>query len=470
MIELHDISVSLPAGGPRTRTILDKISLTIRDGEWVALTGPNGSGKSTLLAAIAGVCPVSSGRLRWDGRETTVSETAVPGGVGLLLQEPDNQFVSSSVRNELLLSMEPSLDARERDARFTEAVDWFSLSGLLDRNPHRISGGEKQRLALATVWLSDPRVVLLDEPVSYLDPDETVRCVAFVREMNNQGVTVVWATPGGDDLREARRVVYLEEGRVRFDEPAESFEKKARTDGLDILAPGEGDTAPAAGQRPALGNPVVSMRSVSFAYDAIDVIREASAEILEREVVGIAGKNGAGKSTLLSIMSGVLDPTGGSIERKYRGPVVKKGKSAEQCVFYLFQSPERLFFAETVLEEVSFGLASLGIPRQAMKERAAEALALVKLDPDIFLDRSPFSLSLGEMRRVAFAMALALAPKLLLLDEPASCLDRTGRAVLAEVIETLRNKRSTVITASHDARYLRATTDRILNLANGVLV
>ncbi len=153
MIELDGISVSLPARSPRAKTILDRVSLAIRDGEWIAVTGPNGSGKSTLLAAIAGVCPVSSGRARTDGR------------VGLLLQEPDNQFLSSSVRNELLLSMDASIDGRVRDERFSDAVERFALSAFLDRNPHRISGGEKQRLALATVWLADPRVVLLDEPV-----------------------------------------------------------------------------------------------------------------------------------------------------------------------------------------------------------------------------------------------------------------------------------------------------------------
>jgi energy-coupling factor transporter ATP-binding protein EcfA2 len=213
------------------------------------------------------------------------------------------------------------------------------------------------------------------------------------------------------------------------------------------------------------------MRSVSFGYGEHEVIRGASADVLEREVLGIAGKNGAGKSTLLSLASGVLDPSRGTIERRYTRAVSKRREgAAEQNVFYLFQSPERLFFAESVLEEVAFGLKSLGVPRGEIEKRAADALERVGLDPSVFLDRSPFSLSLGEMRRAAFAMAFALSPKLLFLDEPASCLDRAGRRVLADLVDALRSRGSTVVVASHDVPYLRATTDRCLTIENGNLV
>jgi len=496
MIHLDDITVSLPPGHPRAKTVLQGIKLTIEDGEWIAVTGPNGSGKSTLLKTIAGVCPVSSGRRRVAARamgsidaEPGAERTAGPigcepkgtraavagksrsasSGIGLLLQEPDNQFVSSSVRNELLLSVELSLGVEERARRFAEAVERFSLAALLDRNPHRISGGEKQRLALATVWLADPGVILLDEPVSYLDPEERERCVAFVRELNRRGATVVWATPGGDDLREATRVVYLEDGRVRFDGPVKKFEEEARVKEFDVLSPGAGELPVTAGRRPAPGDAVVSMRSLSFSYDGAEVIRAANGVVRAGEVIGVAGNNGAGKSTLLSIMAGVLEPSRGTIERKYARAVEKQSGQAEQCVFYLFQSPERLFFAESVLEEVAFGLTSLGVPRREIDERAAEALMRVGLDPGLFLDRSPFSLSLGEMRRLAFAITFALSPKLLFLDEPTSCLDRAGRGVLADLVDALRSRGGTVVVASHDVPYLRAATDRVLTIENGVL-
>jgi energy-coupling factor transport system ATP-binding protein len=459
MIELEEVSVELPPESPQAKTVLKNITLAIADGEWLAVTGANGSGKSTLLKLIAGLFHPSSGRVRNGGT----------AAIGLLLQEPDNQFVAQSVRTELALSLDPSLDERARRERVVAGIERFDLGRLLDRNPHRISGGEKQRLALATIWLSDPAVILLDEPASYLDEEERTRAVAFVREMNRGGVTVVWATPGGADVDEAGRVAYLSGGEIAFDGAPAKFTEAAREKGFDVLLPG--DELPRAREPSpgARGEPVISMTSLAFSYGVLPVFQNVSGELREGEAVGIAGKNGSGKSTLLSIMAGVLSPTGGSIERRYEKAVARvEGRNTQQ-VFYLFQSPERLFFAETVIEEVAFGLASLGVPRGEIPERASRALASVGLDPGTFLARSPGSLSLGEMRRLAFAMATALEPKFLLLDEPASCLDRTGREVLRGIVEETKSRRGTVAIASHDRAHLLALADRRLTIGSGML-
>jgi energy-coupling factor transport system ATP-binding protein len=452
MIELVDVTVDLPPGSPQARTVLKNITLRIEDGEWVAVTGANGSGKSTLLMTLSGLCRPASGRLRIDGARPA----------GLLLQEPDNQFVAQSIRTELALSLNPSLDARTRRDRIDAAVERFSMGPLLDRNPHRISGGEKQRLALATVWLQDPRLILLDEPAAYLDPEEKARSVAFVRELNREGMTVVWATPGGDDLLEAKRVLYLSGGQLAFDGAAPDFAEAARARGLDVVLPGEIALPPRGSGAFAPGEQVISMRSLAFSYGDLRVFDGLSGEVRESEIVGIAGRNGAGKSTLLSLMGGVFEPSGGSIERRYEKAVSRRGGRGTQQIFYLFQSPERLFFAETVSDEVAFGLASLGVPRGDIGGRVSKALAAVGLDPAVFLERSPFSLSLGEMRRLAFAMAIALEPKLLLLDEPASCLDRAGRRVLVELAGGLASRGGSVVVASHDVAGLREMADRCL--------
>jgi energy-coupling factor transporter ATP-binding protein EcfA2 len=462
MIQLDNITVSLPPRRPLARTILKDISITIEDGDWVALVGPNGSGKSTLLKVLAGVCPVRAGGLR-------LAPSGEEFSVALLLQEPDNQFVASTVRNELLLSVDPSIDGAGRDERIARAVERFSLQRVLDRNPHRLSGGEKQRLALATVWLSNPQVLLLDEPASYLDGEERERCVSFVRELNHGGVTVVWATPGGEDLRDAKRVVYLDGGEVRFDGPADGFEGVARTRGFDVLLPETDVTGPRSERPTTYGPSVVSMRSISFAYDDVEVLHGASGDILSNEAIGIAGPVGSGKSTLLSLISGVLEPKGGEIHRAFSRPVEKRDGRREQAVFYLFQSPERLFFAETVFEEMAFGLKSLGVPRVDLEGRVKEALSRVSLDPEVFLDRLPFSLSLGEMRRLAFAIAYSLRPKLLLLDEPTSCLDAAGRKILGELVDVLRSEGTTIVVASHDRAVLHGMMDRHWTIENGML-
>jgi energy-coupling factor transport system ATP-binding protein len=380
-------------------------------------------------------------------------------GIGLLLQEPDNQFVASSVRNELLLSLPSSLDERARDERLSRAVEQFSLREFLDRNPHRLSGGEKQRLALATVWLSNPRLLLLDEPTSYLDAVERERCVRFVEELNSDGVTVVWATPFVDKTPDERRVIHIDDGRIEFDGSARAYTAEGRA----IPLPGpSGENRSTAKRVPPERNDlsVVAMDSVSFGYEERPVFEDLSLDLRRGECVALSGRNGSGKSTLLGLLSGVFEPAAGNIQRLYPR-AVEKGR---QNLFYLFQNPERLFFAESVGEEIAFGLKSLKTPRAEIAKRVDEALAQVGLPPFEFRERMPLSLSFGEMRRLAFAIALALDPRFLLMDEPASCLDAAGVGVLFDIIGHFRSKGHTVALASHDVEMFAGIVDRVIEL------
>ena len=177
------------------------------------------------------------------------------------------------------------------------------------------------------------------------------------------------------------------------------------------------------------------------------------------ESVGISGRNGSGKSTLLLLAGGALAASSGRIERTVK----------EHGVLYLPQSPERLFFAETVMEEIGFGLERRGVPAEAARARAEEALNRVGLEAASFAPRSPFELSFGEMRRVAFAIASALDPELLLLDEPASCLDASGKSLLAGLVDDAAARGAAVMIASHEPA-ARLNADRVLNLRDGALV
>jgi energy-coupling factor transport system ATP-binding protein len=451
MIELRNVSVSPPHGRAQPSTILDDIHLSIAAGEWVTLAGPNGSGKTTLLKTIAGLVTTRTG-------EVTLNGVGAPGTIGLLLQEPDNQFVASSVRSELALSLPREAAELERRERLGWAIDQFSLSEFLDRNPHRLSGGEKQRLAFATVWLSSPRMILLDEPTSYLDDVERERCLQFVGDLHRAGVAVVWATPTTAGLPGDRRLVYLEGGRITYDGAAGEFHQKEE-DGEDV-APSAGPRSPT----PRLGGAVVALRSVDFGYDDRPVFTDLSMELREGESAIVAGRNGAGKSTLLGLLGGVLKPSRGRIDRMYRRSV----ESGRQNVFFLFQNPERLFFAETVSEEIAFGLKALKIPAKEMARRIDQALAHVGLPPEHFRERMPFTLSLGEMRRLAFAITLSLDPRFLLMDEPGSCLDAAGWAVLRRVLEQFRREERAVVVATHDRARFSRVMDRVIELPPAV--
>ncbi len=435
LIALRDATVAHAGGFP---PVLHEVSLTIHRGDWLAVSGANGSGKTTLLAALAGVLPLRSGQI----------ERAPNLRVALLLQEPDNQLVASSVRQELALSVPRDVADAERRSRIDEAIARFELGALLERNPHRLSGGEKQRLALATVWLENPDVLLLDEPLSYLDRDTRERVIAFVRELNANGVAIVWATPGGEDVALARDVIVLQNGRASG--ARERVATDRAPDGRAERDP-SGWTEPG----PASARARLLLESVSFSYDNADVLRDLSLSVSPGERVGIEGRNGSGKSTLLLLAGGAIKPT--------RGRVVRH--TGEHGVLYLPQSPERLFFAESVMEEVAFGLERRGVARAEAREKARAALADASLDPDGFAARSPFELSFGEMRRVAFAIAFALEPQLLLLDEPASCLDEEGRTVLDRLVGISAQRGAGVLVASHEDMRARGF-DRIVALGD----
>jgi energy-coupling factor transport system ATP-binding protein len=460
LIELKNITVSLPPRRRDAAIILHNIDLTIAGGEWVVLTGPNGCGKTTLLMAIAGLVPAAT------GTRLVARNDGTPRTIALLFQEPDNQFVASSVRDELRLSLPTDVSREDENATIDEAAEKFSLTGLLQRNPHRLSGGEKQRLAFATVWVSRPEIILLDEPTAYLDDDQRRLCVEFVRTMRESGSAIVWATPREDEVPDATRVVGMADGSISNDRAHDDradTEKSVKVSSESALGSTAGNrphdvkVSPAA--PPHEGKPlVVELQSVAFGYDGLPVIDGLSARIDEGECVGIAGANGSGKSTLLGLLSGLLEPTTGRIARAYKKPV----SNGQQNVFYLFQSPERLFFAETVHEEMAFGLRSLGVPPADISRRVTDALGEVDLAS--FEQRLPFSLSLGEMRRLAFAMVRVLEPKLLLLDEPTSCLDHDGAAIFDRLIASMRDAGTTLVVASHDRSLLSRLTDRTIEL------
>ncbi len=421
--------------GPEGRPALGVIDLAVAPGSWTAICGANGSGKSTLLAALASVVPLASGTLhRGNAR------------VAILLQDPDNQFVATRVRHELALSVPGDVSTADRERRVDDAAERFALAHLLERNPHRLSGGEKQRLALATVWLESPDVLLLDEPLAYLDRESRDLVVGFVRAMNRDGAAVVWATPG-DDVSLATDAVVLDRGRAAYAGPAS--ECPIAVDARPARAPRE--------PLPRTAEPVATMRDVSFSYGDAPVLEGIDIDLFGGECVGVLGRNSSGKSTLLLALGGALEPASGTITRSARSP------------FYLPQSPERVFFAETVHEEIAFGLKRRGVAGAEIERRTRVSLEAVGLDPGVFARRSPFQLSVGEMRRVAFAIADALEPGLVLLDEPASCLDVSGVAVLDALLERRLHAGAAVVVASHDPSHLDGVCDRIAALDGGRL-
>jgi energy-coupling factor transport system ATP-binding protein len=423
---------------PGARPALRDVSLEIEHGEVVALLGPSGSGKSTLLRALAGLVPHFhggrfSGQVEVVGLDTRRSRPAeLAGTVATLFQDPEDQVVFTRVEAEVAFGLEnvgtPPAEIRPRAAAALVVV---GAAGLADRPVAELSGGELQRVCLASVLALEPRLLLLDEPTSQLDPDGAAAAIELARA---SGAAVVVSEQRPERVLDAcDRVLFLEEGRIVLDAPRE--EALARLP--ETWRPREHEL-PAAD--PA-GEPVCRVENVSFAYDDHAVLRGVHLELGRGEIVALLGPNGSGKTTLCKLATGLLEPQ--------TGRVVRTGRAC-----YLSQDPGRYLVAERADEEVALAVGGdLG--------RARAALAQVGLAAHA--DRHPRDLSSGERERLAVAAVLVPDPDLLVLDEPTRGVDPARKDELAEQLRSQAPARATLV-ATNDHTFAAAVSDRVVSM------
>lgn len=472
MIRLEEVSFTFPGSG--RNMVLKDASLSISDGEWVALTGGNGSSKTTLCRLMAGLYKPTAGSVNIDGLDPGEVRLR-PGGevlVGIAFQNPDSHFVTTSVRRDLLFGIESmGLPGDEISSRLDEAAEMFGLKQFMERNPHTLSGGEKQRLLLASIWIMRPKHIVLDEPFSFLDAAARRSFLEAVRgSFHNEGRTVVWATLEPDEIEIAGRVICLEGGSVVFDGPPAGL---ADTVHGGILAKpvrrcgragAEGRTAGA--PRPGGAGTILGMNEAIFNRGDFE-LKVPELSLMRGEVLGLLGPSGSGKTTMLLGGAGLLPPGSGTVSL-FGEAVGSRRDFPAGRVAYLFQSPEEGFFAATVGEEVSLGYRSLHGGDGG--EAASRALETVGLDPAEFIFRSPFSLSQGEKRLVAIASILTLDAELYLLDEPTLFLDGRARRMLGDALDGIISGGASLVIASHEQDFLEGCTDRIMVIEGGSVV
>ena len=435
LASVERLTFSYPGAPPALRDV----SLRIEDGEALLLLGASGSGKSTLLRALAGLVPWFhggrfEGRVEVDGRDTRRARPAdLAGTVSSVFQDPEDQIVLGRVEAEVAFGLENvGTPPHEIAGRIRGALAAVGSEHLAGRRVTELSGGELQRVCLASALALEPRLLLLDEPTSQLDREGAE---AFLeRALANGSAVVLSEQRPAAALRYADRVVFLERGRILLDAP--------RDDAVAWLD----EHRPAWTRQPSNSllqegkETVCRVSRVSFAYgDGPRVLDGASLELGRGEIVALTGPNGCGKTTLAKLAAGLLEPQAGSVERA--------GRAA-----FLLQDPGRYLVRERADDEVALG----GGMTEARRTLAAVGLAGYEA-------RHPRDLSSGERERLALATVLVGEPDLLVLDEPTRGIDPERKLELAALLRAQAGARATLV-VTHDRAFASAVADREISL------
>jgi energy-coupling factor transporter ATP-binding protein EcfA2 len=490
------------------RPVFDGLNLAVRPGERLAVLGPSEAGKSTLALCLQGLIPRMikgdfRGVVEVDGCLTTACRPRqLAGRVGILLQDFEAQLFSTRVDQEVAFGPENlGLPREELKQRVRDCLALLGLAGLDDRNPATLSGGQKQLLALAAVLALSPQLLVLDEPTTDLDPVRVEELLAGLDRLSRtRNLTLILL---GEDLRLAHlcsRIVLLNRGEIVSDGlpdrilrevellrglglnppelpalfhdlgektlPLTLAEAVPQAQCLGWERPGKAvieiASEPGGRGRPPHGRPpchdeILALRRVTFAYpDQPPVLQDFSLAFRERELTAILGPNGSGKTTVLKLLRGLLTPQAGEVWRR---------ADEEFRVGYVFQNPDYQLFAAQVWEEVALGVRLLGLPPPEVERRVTTALTRVHL-----LDRArddPFSLTKGQRQRLAVAGVLALAPRVIILDEPTTGLDHREQQDLLGLVRELHDQGHTVIMVTHSMWAAATYARRLVVLLDG---
>ena len=405
MIKLENVTYRYEQG-PQA---LDNVSLAIADGEAVAVMGANGSGKTTFARLVAGLYEPARGRVSVDGGNGS------GGTVGILFQNPDNQMVAVTVEKEIAFALENrATPPDEMEERISATLARFRIEHLRRRLTSELSGGEKQRVALASVMVCEPTILVLDEPDSFLDEAGKAALTAELAELQrrNRSMIQVHITQYPQVAAGYERLIVFDRGEIVADRaPSEIFANRefciATALGFDPSTTNTGTwpvvTEP--GQQSRITR--IDLQQVAFGYrNGPTVLGPLTTTFAAGEITAVVGPSGAGKSTLGLLLCGLMRPSEGELTYRDDHAAEVPREEIPGRVASILQQPERQFFLPTCGEEVSFGPNNIGRPLRA--EDLAAMLDAVGLEAETFTPRDPFRLSGGEKRRLAFAAVLSM--------------------------------------------------------------
>ncbi len=418
----------------RPEPAIQNVSFELKSGELLLIAGSSGCGKTTLARCINGLIPRSyrgdlQGRVLVNGEDVRgFSLAKLAQTAGTLLQDPEKQILGAHVKSEVAFGPENlGLPADEVNARVTEALLRLGLTDLRDRDTFSLSGGEKQKVALAGLLAMRPSILILDEPLASLDPASAHEALAIFRRLADEGATIILIEHRVEDALVAKpnRVLYMKEGKIRYLGASEGLADVVDRREVKLPAPqvikqvrAEGVKAtPIVRHELSIREPLIVFENVSFGYgDDPDVLHDINLKIHAGERVALLGPNGAGKSTLVKHAIGLIKPRQGRVLVEGRNTRQLSVAQVARTIGYCFQSPSHMLFAPTVKEELEFGPKNLGFKASELNHTVSDALKTVNLVG--LEDYAPLALSFGQQKRVTIACVLAMRSKLLALDEP----------------------------------------------------
>ncbi|MGD1994890.1 MAG: energy-coupling factor transporter ATPase [Anaerolineae bacterium] len=495
MIHFDNLTYRYPE---EPQPVLANVTLDIDQQEFVLVTGPSGSGKSTLLRCLNGLVPHFTGGTL-TGEVSVAGHDPVAQGpqvlsqvVGFVFQDPESQFVVDLVEDEIAFALEnQAVPPREMRFRVEETLDLLDLAPLRDRPVNALSGGEKQRVAIAAALALRPRILVLDEPTSQLDPRSAEEVLeSLVRLNRDLGLTIVLAEHRLERvLPHVDRLVYLPDlGQLALSgpprqvlrqvdltpplvtlakslgwEPLPLTVKEGRALAAELSVPAQrAEVQPQQQEAPML-----QVEDVSFSYNGASALDGLDLRVGSGEIVALMGRNGSGKTTLLKCIVGLLRPSDGKIDLGSRPLIGQPTVDIAKQVGYLPQNPNDLLFADTVAEELQVTL------------RNHDLLETPPTSPQHLLRRLgladvagayPRDLSVGQRQRTALGAVTVTRPRLLLLDEPTRGMDYAAKDELVHLLEEWQAEGTGILLVTHDVELAAQAADRVVVLSQGRVI
>ncbi len=489
ILDVKNLSFTYPKA---SFPVLSNISLSVKEGEFVAICGATGSGKSTLLRLLKPeLSPLGdvSGNVSFCGKP--VSECSSASDIGFVMQDPEHQIVTDKVWHELSFGLENMGLPQSSIARRTaEMACYFGIEDKFDKNISELSGGQKQLINLASVMVTEPNLLILDEPTAQLDPITASDFINTVKKLNRElSLTVIIAEHRLEEIIPVcDRLIIIDGGRIiesgaPKDVISQIYDKQeimcampaaARIsallgekncaltvrEGRELIRSYKNDkkAEQTTISRKTEEKAVLEFKDVYFRYERSlpDVLRGLSFKVYESEIFCILGGNGSGKTTTLGIASGIMKQYAGSV--LIFGKKIKDYKNQSlynECIALLPQDIQTVFLRNTVLEELY---------------NADVDISSLPFDLSPHLDKHPYDLSGGEQQLVALAKVLALKPKILLLDEPTKGLDAASKLRIMSLMRDLTASGMTIVTVTHDVEFAAGIADRCALFFRGEIV